>query len=175
VVVGLSIGGLIAQGLAAERPDLVRALVLCDTAAKIGTEESWNQRIAQIREDGLEGIADMVMGRWFTRRFHAERGTELQGWRAMMVRTPEDGYCGCCAAIRDTDLVASTGRLHLPALVVVGDEDGSTPPDLVRETAALIPGSRFELIRGAGHIPCVEKADAYAALLTGFLRDIGHI
>ena len=60
-------------------------------------------------------------------------------------------------------------------IVRVWVEDGSTPPDLVRETVDLIPGSRFELIRGAGHLPCVEKPEAYATLLTGYLKDIGHV
>ena len=57
---------------------------------------------------------------------------------------------------------------------MLGDEDGSTPPDLVRETADLIKGSAFHLIRGAGHLPCVENPVEYAAVLTGFIKDIGH-
>ena len=68
-----------------------------------------------------------------------------------------------------------TARLRLPTLAIAGSEDGSTPPDLVRETAELVPGSSFHLIRGAGHLPCVEKPEDYAAALTGFLRATGHI
>ena len=81
---------------------------------------------------------------------------------------------GCSAAIAGTDFFTTTASLRLPTLAIAGDQDGSTPPDLVRETADLIPGSRFHLIRGAGHLPCVEKPDDYAAALTGFLQDIGH-
>lgn len=173
VFVGLSIGGVVAQGLAAERPDLVRAAVLSNTAAKVGTEAGWNERIATVRANGIEAIADHVMGLWFTKAFHANRAEELALWRNMMTRTPLDGYLGCCAAIAGTDLRESTAGLRLPVLALVGDQDGSTPPDLVRETAESIPGARFEIIRGAGHIPCVEQPEATAALIQRFLAEIG--
>ena len=104
VFVGLSIGGVVAQGLAAERPDLVRAAVLSNTAAKIGTEASWNDRIATVRAGGIAAIADKVMELWFTRAFHADRPDELAVWKHMLTRTPLDGYLGCCAAIAATDL-----------------------------------------------------------------------
>ncbi len=173
VFVGLSIGGVVAQGLAAERPDLVRAAVLSNTAAKVGTEAGWNERIATVRANGIEAIADHVMGLWFTKAFHANRAEELALWRNMMTRTPLDGYLGCCAAIAGTDLRESTTGLRLPVLALVGDQDGSTPPDLVHETAESIPGARFEIIRGAGHIPCVEQPEATAALIQRFLAEIG--
>lgn len=175
VVVGLSIGGLIAQGLAAERPDLVRAMMLCDTAAKIGSPDMWAGRIADIEARGLEGVADAVMERWFSKGFRAERKAELALWRNMLVRTPLDGYLGSCEAIRDTDLRESTARLRLPTAAICGDEDGSTPPDLVRETAALIPGAEFHLIRRAGHLPGVEQPGATAEVLTALLRRVGHV
>ena len=173
VFVGLSIGGIVAQGLAVERPDLVRAAVLSNTAAKIGTEQSWSDRIATVRANGIEAIADNVMKLWFSRGFHTERADELVGWRHMLTRTPLAGYLGSCAAVAHTDLRESTPSIRQPVLAIGGDADGSTPPDLVRETAATIPGARFELLRGAGHIPCVEAPEAYAALLTSFLKENG--
>lgn len=175
VFVGLSIGGVVAQGLAAERPDLVRAAVLSNTAARIGTEASWRERIATVRAGGIAAIADGVMEKWFTRGFRAERGDELALWRAMVTRTPVDGYTGCCAALAGTDLRASTAGLRLPVLVLAGAEDGSTPPDLVRETAETIPGAAFALVRGAGHIPCVEQPAAMAAAIAGFLGRSGLV
>lgn len=172
VFVGLSIGGMIAQGLAVKRLDLVRALVLSNTAAKIGTAEMWQARIAAARAGGLESLGDAVMERWFSKGFRAT--PELAAWRAMMVRTPLEGYVGCCAAIAGTDFYTPTSGLRLPALVIAGSEDGSTPPDLVRETAELIPGADFRLIRGAGHLPCVEAPEVYAAHLSEFLARVGH-
>ena len=133
--------------------------------------QSWRDRIAKVRAGGIDAIADQMLTLWFTRAFHAARADELAVWRHMLTRTPVDGYCGSCAALSGMDLRESTARLRLPVLVAVGDEDGSTPPDLVRETAESIAGARFEIIRGAGHIPCVEQPAALAALITGFLKE----
>ncbi|WP_371056254.1 3-oxoadipate enol-lactonase [Rhodosalinus sp. K401] len=173
VFVGLSIGGMIAQGLAVKRMDQIRAVVLSNTAAKIGTKEMWEDRIATVRAQGIEGLADPVMERWFSAAFRAT--PELALWRNMLVRQPADGYAGCSAAISGTDLYTPTSGLRLPTLGIAGDADGSTPPDLVRETLELIPGAEFRLIRGAGHLPCVEKPREYAEILAEFLRRVGHV
>ena len=173
VYVGLSIGGMIAQGLAVKRLDLVRAMVLSNTAAKIGNAAMWDDRIAAVRGNGIESLADAVMERWFSADFRAR--PELALWRNMLVRQPDDGYAGCSAAISGSDFYATTATLRLPTLGIAGAEDGSTPPDLVRETTDLIPGSQFSLIRRAGHLPCVEQPEEYARVLGDFLRSVGHV
>jgi 3-oxoadipate enol-lactonase len=173
VFVGLSIGGMIAQGLAVKRLDLVRAMVLSNTGAKIGTPEMWDTRIAAVRSGGIEALADAVMERWFSAGFRVR--PELELWRNMLTRQEDAGYIGCSAAISGTDFYSTTASLRLPTLGIAGDADGSTPPDLVRETVDLIPGSQFHLIRKAGHLPCVEQPAEYARRLTEFLLQIGHI
>lgn len=173
VFVGLSIGGMIAQGLAIKRLDLIRAMVLSNTAAKIGTPSMWDERIDAVRAGGIESLADAVMARWFGAAFRAT--PELALWRNMLTRQPDQGYMGCSAAISGTDFYRPTSGLRLPTLGIAGSEDGSTPPDLVRETVDLIPGSSFHLMRKAGHLPCVEKPEEYAQVLTDFLRSVGHL
>lgn len=174
VFVGLSIGGMIAQGLAAERLDLVRALVLSNTAAKIGTPEMWAERMAAVRKGGIAALADTILERWFSDGFRRDN-PEFTGWRNMLISSPVTGYLGCSAAIAETDLHDSTARLRLPTLGIAGSVDGSTPPDLVRETTDLVAGSKFHLIRGSGHLPCVENPDEYARVLAEFLQEIGHV
>jgi 3-oxoadipate enol-lactonase len=169
VVVGLSVGGLIAQGLAAMHPEKVRALVLCDTAHKIGNDELWNTRIETCTSRGIGSMADGIMERWFTPAYRKPENADFVGYTNMLVRTTVDGYAGTCAAIRDADLTESTRALKLPVLCIVGDQDGATPPDLVRETAGLIEGARFEIIENAGHIPCVERPAETIRLISGFL------
>lgn len=173
VFVGLSIGGMVAQGLAVKRLDMIRALVLSNTAAKIGTPQMWHDRIASVASGGVEVMADAVMERWFSRPFRAT--AEAGAWRNMLTRTPVDGYAGCAAAIAGTDFYTTTASLTLPTLGIAGSEDGSTPPDLVRETVGLIKGSEMAVMRGVGHIPCIEDPDAYALLLNGFLTRLGHV
>jgi len=175
VFVGLSIGGMVAQGLAAERPDLIRAMVLSNTATKIGTPDMWRDRISAIRAGGVAALADAILERWFAPQFQTEHPDSFAGWRNMLSRTSRDGYCGCSAAIAETDLFESTARLTLPVLGISGLKDVSTPPDLVRETVELIAGSQFHIIRQAGHLPCVEQPIEFAAILTRFLKGLGHV
>jgi len=172
VFVGLSVGGMVAQGLATKRLDLIRAMVLSNSAAKMGYGPMWKDRIAAVEAGGIESIADEVIEKWFSRGFKGN--PELALWRDMLTSTPQQGYLGTCAAIAGTDFYTTTAALTLPTLAIAGSEDGASPPDLIRETAGLILGSRFELIRRAGHLPCVEQPEIFAALLTQFLRDIGH-
>ncbi len=164
-IVGVSIGGVIAQEFYRQRPERVAALVLCDTAAKIGTDETWDQRIAEVERGGVESIADSVLERWFTAEFRASRPAEVAGIRAMLTRTPRQGYLAACGALKRADLRPYAGRIEAPTLCLVGDEDGSTPIALVKETAALIAGSRFEIVEGAGHLPNVEKPTIVARLV----------
>ena len=89
-------------------------------------------------------------------------------------RQPLEGYIGCSHAISGTDFYAPTSGLRLPTIGIAGSEDGSTPPDLVRETCDLIPGSKFNLIKGVGHIPCVEAPKKYAKILSDFMKETGH-
>ncbi len=171
--VGLSIGGMIAQGLAVKRMDLVRAMVLSNTGAKIGQPTMWDERIAAVRAGGIEALADAIMERWFSAPFR--KTDAFHAWRNMLVRQPLEGYVGCSAAISGTDFYTPTSGLRLPTLGIAGSDDGSTPPDLVRETVDLIPGSQFHLIRKAGHLPCVEQPEEYAAVLTRFMQEVGHV
>ena len=174
-LVGLSVGGMIAQRMAVRAPDRVQSITLCCTAAKIGTPELWADRINAVEVGGIEPITDAVLQRWFTPRFHEMRADDLAGWRNMLVRTPAHGYAGTCAAIRDADLRPDAGRIAVPTLCVAGDQDGSTPAEVVKGTADLIPGARFALIDGAGHIPCVEKPAELSELIKQHLEEAGLV
>lgn len=173
VVVGLSVGGLIALGLAARRPELVSAIVLMDTAARIGTEAMWTERMDAIQAGGIGAISNGILERWFTGPFREENGA-FPIYRNMLLRTPKDGYLKTCAAIRDTDFRTEARALRRPVLAMAGSEDGATPPDLVRNTADMIPGARYCEIPDAGHLPCVEQPGSVARLVRDFLQETRH-
>ena len=158
-LVGLSVGGLIVQGVYHKRPELVRGLVLCDTATKIGNETMWNERIEIARKGGLEALVEANMQRWFSPNFHKNRQIDLRGYEAMFTRTPLEGYIGTGIAIRDADFTPNASSISVPTTCVVGEYDGATNPELVEGTSKLIPGSKFEIIKDAGHIPCVEQPE----------------
>ncbi|EJK86465.1 3-oxoadipate enol-lactonase [Rhizobium sp. AP16] len=169
IICGLSVGGLIAQSLYRRRPDLVRALILCDTAHKIGTADNWNSRIAQVETHGIESIVDAVMERWFTPAFRRPENTAFAGYSNMLTRQPAAGYAATCAALRDADFTEAAKKIAVPTICIVGDQDGSTPPELVLSTAKLIPNARYEVIKDAGHIPCVEQPEALTAVIRAFI------
>jgi len=171
IICGLSVGGLIAQGVYAARPDLVTGLILSNTAHKIGTAEMWNARIAAIQQDGLASILDATMPRWFTPVYRRPDNPAYRAYCNMFVRQPLDGYAATCAALREADLTEVAKNVSVPTLCLVGDQDGSTPPTLVRELASLIPEADFAEIAASGHIPCIEQPDAYVSLLRNFISN----
>ncbi len=168
VMLGLSMGGLTALGLAVKRPDLVRALVLSNTAPRIGNAAVWQDRIAAIEAGGIGAIVGPTLDRWFAPDFPGRAA-----WGDRLRATPVAGYLGTCAALAQADLREVASGLALPALCIAGSHDGSTPPDLVREMADTIPQAEFVLLRRAGHLPCVDHPEAHGAAIAGFLSEIG--
>jgi 3-oxoadipate enol-lactonase len=172
VFVGAGLGGLIAQGLAVKRLDQIRAMALCGTAAKLGPPAVWDRRIAQVQAGGIDALSKMTSERSFTR---AGRKTEVAHlWTDVLRDMSAEGYIGTCNAISGTDFYTPTSGLRLPTLGLCGIDDRITPPDLMRETLALIPGARFELVRRSGHYPMLEAPEAFATHLQDFLGEIGH-
>ena len=169
VLIGVSVGGMIATQFALDRPGAVRALVLCDTAARLGDERYWNERMAGIAKRGLHVAADAILSRWFAPGFAQARPADYRGFRNLLARMPVDGYVATCAALRDTDLRGSVDRIQAPTLVLCGSEDPATPPQQVRAFAESIPGASFALIEGAGHMPSVEQPAAMAQKISSFL------
>ena len=128
ILCGVSVGGLIAQGVYADRPDLVQAMVICATAHRIGNADLWNGRIAQAIEGGVEPMAQATMERWFTPGFREAHAEEVAGYRNMVARTPLAGFIGTLAAIRDGDFGEQARRIKVPVLAIAGSEDGGAAP-----------------------------------------------
>ena len=173
VIVGLSVGGMIAIRAAARSPERVRALFLCDTGHEIGDARLWDERIAAVTERGMVGMADAILERWFTPGFRASGDPALAGCRNMLLAQPAQGYAGTCAAIRDAHLAGVARSLRLPVRGLVGADDPATPPALMEATIALIPGAGLDVVPSCGHIPPIEQPDALVAHLVAFLEEIG--
>ncbi len=170
-LVGLSIGGLIALEFIKQRPSICNKLILCDTAPKIGSKDMWADRIKRVKEGGIEAISDDILARWFSSSFLKDSTDELQMWRSMLTRTTKSGYIGCCEAISRCDLTEQAKMINVPTLVIVGDEDGSTPINVVQNAANLVTGSIFKVIKKAGHLPCVEQPNEVGSIFLQFLEN----
>lgn len=172
IVCGVSVGGIIAQAMAITHAERVRALVLCDTGARIGTTEAWQQRIDKVRSESVDSLVEMTMERWFSARFRERHAADVRGYSIMLRQSSVEGYAGVCAALRDADFRQAITRLKIPTLVLCGAEDIATPPELGRELAGLIPGAEFSLIEKAAHLPCVEQPEAVAQRMIQFFREV---
>jgi 3-oxoadipate enol-lactonase len=168
IICGISVGGMIALGLSAARPDLVAGLVLCNTAHKIGTTAAWNLRIAKVANTGLSHIWGQIEQAWFTEAYRRANADEVRGIRNMVIRCPVGGYIGTCMAIRDTDYTEAARSVSVPTLVVASAQDGSTPPDVVKGMADIIPGAQYHEMPDAAHMTCLEQPTKLAGLIRDF-------
>lgn len=175
VVCGLSLGGLVAQELAARFPERVRALCLLATGLSIGAPELWSERIAVVQGRGLPVLASSVMERWFTPAFRERNPAEVTGYRTLFERNSPLGYIAALEALRDADLSQQTAALRVPALVLAGEGDTATPPPRVRELTRALPHARWALVPHAGHLLPVEQPALVAQAISAFLEEVGVV
>ncbi|MCB1516340.1 MAG: 3-oxoadipate enol-lactonase [Hyphomicrobiaceae bacterium] len=171
-VCGLSIGGMIAQGLAVARPEMVQGLILCDTGHKIGTAKTWQERIEAVEDEGPEAVADAVIARWFTDEFKDAHAAEVRGFRNMIARQDTYGYIQSCNALAEADLTHVAPEIEAPTLLLCGDQDEVTSPALMHELQGMISGARLELIEGAAHVPAIEKPHVMADFIRNYAREM---
>lgn len=162
--VGLSLGGVVGMQIALTAPERLERLVLASTAMRFGEPESWLDRAATVRSQGIEAIVDAVLARWFTPAFG-----DVAPYRAMMLAVDPEGYARCCEALAGWDVRETLAAVRVPTLAIAGADDPSTPPAELRAIADLISGARFEVIDGAAHIANIEQPDAFNRLIGEFL------
>ncbi len=165
---GLSLGGIIGMWLGIHAPNRVDRLVLSNTAARIGTKEIWNARIATARKDGMKSVAAAVIERWFTPEFRVAKPEQVAQAQRMLENSPPEGYAACCAAIRDIDQCDAVARIKAPTLVIYGRNDPVTPTSDAQFLTDRIRGAaKVEL--AAAHLSNVEQADAFTEAVSSFL------
>ena len=166
-VVGLSLGGMTAQALAARHPGRVRGLVLMATSAYL--PQGWEVRAATVRSQGMGAIADAVLARWFTPDFAATHPDAVAPHRERFVAMEPEGYAACCSAIGGMDLRPSNASIAAPTLIVAGADDPATPVAMMEEIRGRIPDAELVVLPRAAHLLSVERADAVNAHLGAFL------
>ena len=167
-VCGISLGGLTAQWLGVHAADRVRGLVLANTAARIGSLESWSERSALVREKGMSAVADRAMPIWFSPAFHERDPETVHGFRAMVQECPPQGYLGCCAALRDADLRGEIAAIAAPTLTMASTADTATPPEGLTFIRDRVRGAQMVTL-DSGHLSNVECAAEFTAAVLDFI------
>jgi len=169
-VCGISLGGLTGMWLGINAPGRVRSLTLANTAARIGTTESWTARMDLVREKGMTGVADLAIPLWFSERFRAEAPHTITVFRRMIESCSPTGYLGCCAALRDEDLRDRISAISCSVLCVASSGDVPTPPEGLHYVHSQIADSRL-LMLDAAHISNIEQMGDFNVALTRFLAE----
>ena len=166
---GLSLGGMIAQWLAAFAPDRLTHVVLANTSSRFTDPSLMENRRRTVLEQGMAVLADGVMQRFFTAESLATNAPRVANIRRVLLAANPAGYAGCCAAVRDLNQTSILASIHTPALIIAGDRDVSTPWEghgdvLAREIAQ----AREEHLPTA-HLSNVERPRSFSAALLRFL------
>jgi 3-oxoadipate enol-lactonase/4-carboxymuconolactone decarboxylase len=170
-ICGLSLGGMIAMTLALSAPQRLWALVCACTSGQMDSA-AWRARVETVRAEGMAGVADLALGRFFSEDFARTHPGTIATVRAGLIAMNPDGYAGCGAAIRDMSLLGQLGEISLPTLVIAGAKDVSTPFEGHGAIlASTIPGASIRMLKAA-HLACLEDPGAFADALVEFLSGL---
>jgi 3-oxoadipate enol-lactonase len=174
VWVGLSMGGMVGQGLAIRHPELVRGLVIANSSARYSeaARAMWAERIAKAEHGGLEAIADTVIERYFSAPFRATHAATVANFRRQLLQTDLAGYVATCHAVGSVDWLDRLPEIRCPTLVIAGGQDVGAPVAMSEAMVAGIAGAKLVLIDDAAHLSVVEEPAAFAAALDKFLARV---
>jgi 3-oxoadipate enol-lactonase len=168
-IVGLSMGGMIGQQLGARYPDKVLSLALCDTASEMPPRSLWEERLAIARSQGIAGLADGTIRRWFTAPFIERAPGDIDKVRRMILATGVEGYIACASAVRDMAQTTMLLKIRKPTLVMTGRQDPACTVDQSTVLNRMIDGSQLVILEDAAHLSNIEQPAAFNLALRSFI------
>ena len=172
-VIGLGLGGAIAQAFALAHPDRVDKLMPCCCRARMVPDFAamWHKLRETVSTNGLESIVEPTVQRWFSEDFKSRHPEVLEKIRKMIRSTTQEGYMGVTAAFLGLDVEAELGSIKAPTLYVSGAEDKlGGPPALMEGLAAKVKGARHVSGPSAAHIANIQNPEGFNRVLMDFLR-----
>lgn len=173
---GLSMGGYVALAFAQKYPKRLRALVLADTQAGADDEEGRAKRDANVafaREHTPLEFIERVLPNMVSETTRQQRPDALEEVKSIAASQTTEGIIAGLHALRDRpDRSMELKDITAPTLILVGSDDGITPPAAARKMAETIPNAQLQIIEGAGHLSNLEKPEEFNAALLEFLRTL---
>lgn len=172
--VGLSLGGMIGQGLALHYPDRLHSLVACNCRSDVPPAgmAGWKERIALVQSSGIDAIVEPTLQRWFAPGFEKRRPEVAAAVRAMIAGTSAEGYIGCANALMQVAYRARLHRISVPTMFICGAQDGAAPPAEMRAMHEAVPGSAYCGLDPAGHISNIDDTPGFNQALAAFLQKV---
>lgn len=173
-IMGLSLGGMTALGLAIHHPERVERVVCAAARADAPPPfvQGWDDRIAAVRAGGMEAIVEPTLERWHAASWQAAHPDALARARAMILATPVEGYVGCANALKGLDYLKDLGRVTVPVLYVAGEMDTGAPAVAMRAMADATPEAAFAQLSGAAHLVNHDAAEAFETAVLSFLAPL---
>ena len=166
---GISLGGVVALWIAARHAERVDRAVFANTAAHIGSAESWHARIAAVRAGGMAAVREMVVARFLASSFRARHPATARAIGDMLEDTDPAAYIAACEALADTDLGSVVASIEAPSLIIAGALDEATPVRQAKDLHAAIAGSELVVLAGASHLSNVECPEEFTGHVRRFL------
>jgi 3-oxoadipate enol-lactonase len=166
---GLSMGGMIGMFLGAAHASRFHKIVLCNTAAKIGTPDIWNARITAVQTGGMKAVAGAVLDRWLTAAYRSAHPGDTAQVLTMLESCNPAGYTASCCAVRDADFRQKLGAIRVPVQIIAGTHDPATPPSDGRFLSEQIPGANYVEL-AAAHLSNIEARDVFNREVLAFLK-----
>jgi 3-oxoadipate enol-lactonase len=174
VFIGLSMGGMVGQGLAVRHPELLRGVVLANTTARYpeAARPVWATRIAAVEQGGMAAVADAVVERYLHADYRATHPAEAAALRAKLLRADPAGYVAACHAVAGVDWLERLSTVRTPALVIAGARDAGATPEMAKAIAERIAGAELAVLEDASHLSVAEQPERFTALVQRFLVKI---
>jgi 3-oxoadipate enol-lactonase len=173
--IGLSMGGMIGETYALKYPGVFRSMILADTTSRRppNAEQMWGDRVRMARAQGMDALVDGTLARWFTDPYRQAQPAVMARIADGIRSTPVEGFAGCCDAIAKIDVLDRLKEIDCPALVIVGDQDHGTPPEMARQIHANLRGSELLIIPSAAHLSNIEQPAVFNRAMLEFLAQHG--
>jgi 3-oxoadipate enol-lactonase len=169
-------GGMIGETFALKYPGVFRSMVLADTTSRRppNADQMWGERVTIAQTQGMEALVESTLARWFTEPYRMARPDVMKKIGDDIRATPVPGFAGCCQAIAKIDLLDRLQEIRCPVLIMVGDQDHGTPPEMARAIHANLPGSELLVIEQAAHLSNVEQPEVFNRALGAFLDRVSR-